>query len=99
MSVASPRNRWLIYALAALVATYLTHLVRTRPLPAAFDGLTVAVDYLQLPAFLVSALLSGNVHYPSPTLYHSLVFGSFVLGFAILDAATQRYLKYARSDA
>ena len=48
----------------SLLATYSTYLGRRYPVPSPLQWLVSLLDYIQLPSFAASALLSGNIHNP-----------------------------------
>jgi len=62
----------------SLLATCSTYLAQRYPVPLPLQWLAGLLDYIQLPSFMASALLSGNVHNPPLLLHYGLVFVTYV---------------------
>ena len=67
----------IVVACVSLVATYSTYLERSYPVASPLEWLAGLLDYIQLPSFLTSALLSGNFHNPPLLLHYGLVFVTY----------------------
>ena len=85
------RRIWIFCICVALAATYCTYLVRNYPVPSSLQLPALLLDYIDLPAFLLSALVTGDFHDPHVLLRYGLVFVTYLLllflGFVLLRRA------------
>jgi hypothetical protein len=77
---ASPNRRtlWVVVAIA-LLGTLLTYLERNSTLSDNAPGLAHVLDLVLLPAFVLGALIGGNIHRPPAALVYSFLFVTYLL--------------------
>ena len=83
---------WIAAACLAALATCATYFEQRYPVPPPWSWLARLLDYVQLPAFLLSAVISGNVHRPLLLLWFVLVFATY-LGLFVICVALSRSLR------
>jgi hypothetical protein len=81
---------WALLICLAAAATYCTYLARNYPVPPSLQWPALLLDYIHLPAFLVSALVSGNFHDPPFLLRYGLVFVTYLLLLSFVAALLRR---------
>jgi hypothetical protein len=91
--------RWALPAIVvatALALTICTYLIRNYPVPRSLALPARLLEYIQLPALALSAVVTGDYHDPAVVIRYALVFLTYVCLFWILLAMARWLRRHGR---